>query len=416
MSGVDSMLNKQENNDSGIEDKHTPKLWTRSFITLTLASFLVFLNLQLLLSSFSIYIKGNLDGNDMYVSISTSVFSATAIIARLLTPKWMKRWTRDTTLTIGLLVAAVTTALNALPDSIMPLIINRAVFGLGFGVASTIIPTLVAQIIPPSRMGEGIGYFGLSTSLAMSIGPAAGISLMKEAGFTSLSIIGAAVLICAIPLLYASGVYRMFSKQDKKRQTSIAKTRWDKVFVLPIYFPAILNVLVAITYSGILSFIGVYGEELGLGQVGLFFMFNAASILIVRPLSGKLFDRYGPMLVLIPSAMFMISSMVVLSYTTSMTHLIVSALLYGTGFGAIQPTLQAWMLRRSEKEEYGAVNGLFYNSTDVGVSIGAMLLGLIVTLTSYAEMYRYSAICMVLFIVCVFVYQAVAKKKQRQEI
>lgn len=423
-----------------------PALWTKQFVTLTLASFLLFLNLQMLLSTFSMHIKSNLHGGDMQVSLATSVFAVTAIVARLLTSRWIKRWSKDAVLTAGLIIAAASTALAALPESVAPLLVMRAIYGLGFGIGSTVIPTLVSQIIPPQRMGEGIGYFGLSTSLAMSIGPATGMSIMKEYGFTTLAIIGVGAVICMFPMLLLSGAYKLGGKRkeaaasqqaQRMEQAEIEKqvntgaealrisaveqpsmqaeksskavatepladaARSRSIWRFTILFPALLNMLISITYSGILSFIAVYGEELQLAQVGLFFMFNALTILLVRPIAGKIFDRKGPLVVLLPAAAFVIVSMIVLSYTTNMLTLIVSALLYGAGFGSIQPTLQAWMLRSASKEQYGVVNGIFYNATDLGVSIGAIVLGVIVTFSSYSMMYRLSSLFMVIFLLAI---------------
>ncbi|HIW33852.1 MAG TPA: MFS transporter [Candidatus Paenibacillus intestinavium] len=417
-----------------------PRLWTKQFITLSLASFLLFLNLQMLLASFSMHIKGNLNGGDLHVSLATSTFAITAIIARLLTVRWIKRWSKNIVLTTGLIVAVVSTALSALPESVTPLLLMRAVYGFGFGVGSTIIPTLVTQIIPPKRIGEGIGYFGLSTSLAMSIGPLTGLSIMNAWGFSTLASIGAGAVVCMFPMLFIAGVYKLHSNKansltelaghpDTKQENNttldntnsqqfvhthgrkLRKSGMRKIMIFPIYFPAVLNVLLSVTYSGILSFIAVYGEQLNLSQVGLFFLFNALTILMVRPISGKVFDHKGPIIVLIPAAVFVIASMIILSYTTSMSMLIVSALLYGVGFGSIQPTLQAWMLRSASKEDYGTVNGLFYNSTDVGVSLGAIILGVIVTITSYEMMYRLSSLCMILFAIGVVIY-AMKRKKE----
>lgn len=408
-------MSQQQGVQVGTVRLDKPRLWTKPFITLTLASFLLFLNLQMLLSSFSVHIKNNLDGADLHVSLATSVFALAAIVARLLTGKWMKLVPRETLLTIGLIVAAVSTILTALPNTIAPLLVMRIIYGLGFGVGSTIIPTLVTQIIPPKRIGEGIGYFGLSTSLAMSIGPATGMFVMKEAGFSTLASVGAGVVVCMFPLLLIAGAYKrkenkkeavieIGSKREQEQHSSKQPGEFRRLFVFPIYFPALLNVCISITYSGILSFIAVYGEQLQLAQVGLFFLFNALTILLVRPIAGKLFDRKGPFIVLIPAALLVVASMIILSYTTTMGVLIVSALLYGLGFGSIQPTLQAWMLRSANKEDYGAVNGMFYNSTDLGVSLGAIILGVVATLTSYETMYRASSICMVIFTIAIITY------------
>jgi len=160
-----------------------------------------------------------------------------------------------------------------------------------------------------------------------------------------------------------------------------------------------LNILVAVTYSGILSFIALFGEAMRLEQVGLFFLFNAITIIIVRPLSGRVFDRRGPTAVLVPAGISVAASMLVLSYSDSMLLLIISTLLYGLGFGAIQPTLQARMLKLTPRELHGAANSMFYNSTDVGVAAGALILGAISAATNYAAMYRYSAGCMLLFLI-----------------
>ncbi|MNE35871.1 putative 3-hydroxyphenylpropionic transporter MhpT [compost metagenome] len=157
--------------------------------------------------------------------------------------------------------------------------------------------------------------------------------------------------------------------------------------------------MLSITYSGLLSFIALFGDFVNLEQVGLFFLFNAITVVIIRPISGRLFDRRGHAAVLIPAGALVAASMLVLSYTTTMPMLVVSALLYGLGFGAIQPTLQAWMLRSSAPEQYGTANSLFYNATDLGVAIGAVILGAISSVTNYAVMYRYSAGFMVLFVI-----------------
>lgn len=465
-------------------EQDKPALWTKRFVTLTLSSFLLFLNLQMLLSTFSMHIKSNLHGGDIQVSLSTSVFAATAIVARLMTGRWVKQLSRTAVLTIGLIIAALATALAALPDSIIPLLLLRALYGLGFGIGSTIIPTLVSNIIPTKRMGEGIGYFGLSTSLAMSVGPAIGLSIMKQQGFSTLALVGAGAILFIFPMLLLSGSYVWRKKgqseaedgangkhsseqlvreaysrgnavtganangsNDKAsivwaaqqaeamttesevgassvKQSSFANSTSTvkvsavsassaaplSIWRFPIWFPALLNVLISVTYSGILSFIAVYGEVRQLAQVGLFFMFNAVAILIVRPFAGKIFDRRGPLVVLVPAACFVIGSIWVLSYADHMSLLIVSALLYGVGFGSIQPTLQAWMLRAASKEEYGAVNGIFYNSTDVGVSLGAMVLGVIATLTSYSVMYRLSSLFMLVFVLAMLMYIRKAKQ------
>ncbi|MEK4449742.1 MFS transporter [Paenibacillus sp. FSL L8-0506] len=386
------------------------KLWTKSFIALTISALFLFMNLQMLLSSFPSYVKSEFQAGDIMVSLVTSVFALTAIASRFMTAFLMRKVSRNVLLYIGLAIAAAITGLYVVADSIGSLLLMRVGYGIGFGIASTIIPTIVSQIIPSKRMGEGIGYFGLSTSLAMSIGPMIGLNVMKQSGFGTLAMIGMVTLLLAFPVLLFS---RSLPAQPKKQPTP-TQSESPKPLKVPfntkLVLPAILNVMLAITYGGLLSFIALFGESVHLEQVGLFFLFNAVTIIIIRPISGRLFDKRGPASVLIPAAVCVVASLTVLSYTTSMPMLIVSALLYGLGFGAIQPTLQAWMLRTSTPAQYGMANSMFYNSTDLGVASGAIILGAISAATDYGIMYRYSAGFMVLFLI---VYVGIQINKAR---
>lgn len=374
------------------------KLWTKSFIALTIIALFLFMNLQMLLSSFPSYVKDEFQVGDIMVSLVTSVFALTAIASRFMTAFLMRKVSRNVLLYIGLAIAAAITSLYVVADSIGSLLLMRVGYGIGFGIASTIIPTIVSQIIPSKRMGEGIGYFGLSSSLAMSIGPMIGLNVMKQSGFGTLAMIGTFTLLLAFPvLLFSRSLPAVPKKQPIER--SIESSKPLKVpFNTKLVLPAILNVLLAITYGGLLSFIALFGESVHLEQVGLFFLFNAITVIIIRPISGRLFDKRGPAAVLIPAASCVVASLTVLSYTTSMPMLIVSALLYGLGIGAIQPTIQAWMLRTSTPAQYGMANSMFYNSTDLGVASGAIILGAISAASDYGMMYRYSAGFMVLFL------------------
>ncbi|MEF2965968.1 MFS transporter [Paenibacillus sp. M1] len=372
-------------------------LWTKSFVSLTICALLLFLNLHMLLSSFSAYVKNEFQASDLQVSLVTSVFAVAAILTRFLTAALLKKVSRNVLLFIGLIIATIMTGLNSFADSIGILLIVRAGYGVGFGIASTILPTLVSQIIPLKRMGEGIGYFGLSSSLAMSIGPMIGLNVMELSGFVTLTMIGAITVLLIVPILLLTRSVPSVPAVKEEEKTAQPKERAK--FNRQLLFPALLNTVLSITYSGLLSFIALFGEFVHLEQVGLFFLFNAVTIIIIRPVSGRIFDRRGHAAVLIPAAVLVVASMTALSYTTSLPLLILSALLYGLGFGAIQPTIQAWMIRTSTPEQYGAANSMFYNSTDFGVAIGAILLGAIASATDYAVMYRYSAGFMVLFIV-----------------
>ncbi|RUT48180.1 MFS transporter [Paenibacillus anaericanus] len=395
--------------------EHQEKLWTKSFIILTASYLLLFLSLQMLLSPFPTYAKEQFHPGDFTLSLVTSLFALAAILTRFATAFLLRTIRRNTILFWGIFILAAATFAYPYAGSMNQLLGLRVVFGIGFGMASTVLPTLVSQIIPHKRIGEGIGYFGLSTSIAMSIGPLIGLSVIKDYGFTALSLLGTLAAALIVPLLLMT---RSIPPQPAKsaipvKSSASTTTNSKKTSMSRMWMPALLNMLMSITYGGILGFLALFGEEKHLGQIGLFFLFIAFTVLIVRPISGRIFDRYGPFFVLVPGSIIVVASLLILSYANTLPLVIVSALLYGLGFGAIQPTTQAWMLREASPEQHSTANSLYYNSIDLGVALGSMLLGIVASASNYSIMYRYSAGVMVVFLVVYLVSHILSSKTKK---
>lgn len=391
------------------QDHQREKLWTKSFIMLTLSYLLLFLCLQMLLAPFPTYAKERFNPNDFTVSLVTSLFALSAIVTRFIMIPVMRKVHRNAILITGVIIAGVATALYSFANTMFLLLLLRVAFGVGFGMASTVMPTLVSQIIPKNRIGEGIGYFGLSTSLAMSIGPMIGLSVLAGFGFPRLTLLGTVAVGLIIPmLLFTRSIPSQPVATTAASDAHAAKLPFPKRILLP----AGLNMLISVTYGGLLGFLALFGAEIHLAQIGLFFLFNAFTVLVIRPISGRIFDSRGPAAVLIPASLVVFASLLLLSFTHSLPLLIVSALLYGLGFGAIQPTTQAWMLRETSPKQHGMVNSLYYNSIDFGVAIGSMLLGVLASATSYSQMYRYSSFVMIIFLLVFIAFSAALKQKR----
>jgi MFS family permease len=54
-----------------------------------------------------------------------------------------------------------------------------------------------------------------------------------------------------------------------------------------------------LTYGGLMSFITLYAKEYNVGQAGIFFTVFAVGIAVTRLVSGRIFDRKGPSLLML---------------------------------------------------------------------------------------------------------------------
>lgn len=187
---------------------------------------------------------------------------------------------------------------------------------------------------------------------------------------------------------------KTFTDIKLKKKFSLADS-FEKKAVLP----SLLCFFLVITLCGIMSYIMLYGVELEITSIWIYFIGFILIILVTRPFVGKIFDNRGHAVIIIPGSISIIIGIILLSYANSIATLIMASLFYGLGYGAVQPSLQAWAVNRSPDNRKGAANGTFLSSMDLAYTVGSILLGSIAGYKGYAVMYRFSSIFVVLFLV-----------------
>jgi predicted MFS family arabinose efflux permease len=98
-----------------------------------------------------------------------------------------------------------------------------------------------------------------------------------------------------------------------------------------------------------------------------------------------------------------ISALIVLSFSTELFGVLISSVLYGIGFGSVQPALQAATIGLVSPERTGVANASFSTATDLGIGLGAIILGWVSQYTSYQVLFIVSA-ASVLFSLLMFTF------------
>ncbi|MNQ77851.1 Bacillibactin exporter [compost metagenome] len=336
-----------------------------------------------------------LGGDNVQVGLVIGIFTISSLLTRPFAGRALDSLGRKHVLIVGLAICAFTIAGYSYIAAVTLILAARFVHGIGWGLSTTSLGTVIADIIPSERRGEGMGYYGLSNTFAMAVGPLTGLWIMQTFGFNYVLLISTILAILSL----LSSVFISYPKPILSTKPAHKLRFSDRLWERSALLPSILLLLTAICYGGIVTFITLFGVEAGIANVGLFFLCNASMVLLVRPVTGILFDRKGPAWVLLPGAFFTMAGLWLLSYAHSNLSLAIAALCYGIGFGSIQPALQAWTIARSSPERRGAANGTFFSANDLGIGLGAMALGAIANwYGSYAIMYRYSTTLIIVFL------------------
>lgn len=386
------------------------KLWTGDYIFLIMSQTLIAFGFQMINPVLPLSLR-EFGSSEALIGFIMGAFTISAFIIRPFSSFGIKRVGKKNYLLLGIFICLLGALGYILTTSPLYVFYTRIIFGTGFGIATTLTATLVADIVPDSRRGEGIGFFGLSHTIAQAIGPLLALSIVASHAFVTVYIIAAASLLlalCWLKFLFNPQLVEVAPPAADHPPTSMSR------FVEPnALLPGVLIMLVGICTGGILSFITLYGQELHVGNVGYFFLVNTVTIFLSRIVSGKIFDRSGHFWVLFPSAIILFFGFLLLSVASSMLTFLTAAAMYGMGMGSLQPSLQAWTMNRVTPGQRSVASATFFNSFDLGIGGGSFILGIIAQKTSYAYMYRCASCSMIVFLVIYLVY-VLREKNKRQ--
>lgn len=392
----------------GVTMKRSAKLWSLSFILLTVANALLFLVFEMMFPTLPLFIT-TLGGSAAQVGLVTGVFMVSAIAIRPFSGFLATKIDKKYLLIIGVVISALSTGAYYLAPNMEVLMVTRLIHGIGFGLATTYFVTIVAEIIPVERRGEGIGYFGVGETVAISIGPMVGIMLLDVYGYQRLFLGGMAFLLLA--------TLSIFLVKRKAEDVLPTQRIRFKLFEKQVLLPTLLALFVGVAAGGVMSYMSLYALEKNFEHVGLFFFIVAAAGFIVRFISGRLFDKYGPSIILIPAGISALVGLYVLYLAEANMSFFIAAVLYGLGFGAIFPTIQTWCLNLVKEHEHEGAMSSFFNMFDLGIGGGAVLLGLIATNYSYQTLYLVTIVFYVIFLLLYIVselYKIMVRKRMNK--
>ncbi len=256
----------------------------------------------------------------------------------------------------------------------------RIVHGFAFGMVTVSGNTIVIDILPSSRRGEGIGYYGLANNIAMSFGPM--IGLFMHGAFSYETIFSCSLLSGSLGFLMAFLVKTPYKQPVKREPISL-----DRFFLVKGTWAGLSLLLLSIPYGMTTTYVAMYAEEIGISvNAGLYFTFMAIGLAISRLFSGRQVDK-GRITLVISLGMYLacISFFVLASLQTLMlwnpvftSYLYIGiALSQGVAFGTMFPAFNTLFVNLAPNSQRGTATSTYLTSWDVGIGIGLMIGGTI---------------------------------------
>ncbi|MCW2130915.1 MFS transporter [Arthrobacter sp. VKM Ac-2550] len=391
--------------------RQSGQLWTKDFVLAIAVNLFISMVFYLLMTSMALYAVERFRASDTLAGLASSSFIIGSVMARIFAG-WLLDVVGRRRLLLAALLVFVAASLLYIPAGSLPLLLAlRIIHGMAFGAGSTAVAASVQALIPPARRSEGTGYFGLSTTLSIALGPFLAVLLSASGSYTGLFLFCAACSVAAFLIALTIRLPELPQRSGRKRGTG--RRRISLAAVLePDALPVSTVILACgVAYSGFLAFLTSYALEQGIASAAsMFFLVYAVAVLVSRLFVGRIHDRRGDNAVIYPALAVFAAGLGLLALEPAVWSIAAAGALSGLGFGTLTPSVQAIAVTEAPEMRLGTATSTFYLMLDLGVGVGPVVLGALLPLTGYQGMF--GALC-VLVLAAVVLYYVVHGSKHR---
>ncbi len=383
------------------------RLVTPSYCFILAANFLLYFGFYILMPVLPFYLTEVFGLGKGSIGTILACYTVAALLVRPFSGYLLDAFARKPLYLLAFTVFTSVFGLYLLAGSVLLFVALRIVHGLSFGMVTVAGNTIVIDIMPSSRRGEGIGYYGLANNIAMSLGPMTGLFLHDYYSFT---VIFLSALGCCLAGLVMASLVKTPVKPRIERDSPISLDRFILLKGIPV---GIDLLLISIPYGITTTYVAMYAKSIGVvSGTGLFFTFMALGMAVSRMFSGRQVDHGKITQVIMAGIVIVIFCYIGLfvceplfAVSEALVKIILygSALALGVGSGMMFPAFNTMFVNLGRNDQRGTATSTYLTSWDVGIGIGLVTGGVIGEAYSFSYAYLIGAVlCIVSLIIFKF--------------
>ena len=346
---------------------------TPQFLLVTASGGLYFTALGTGITVIPVFAKHNFGTGDAGVGVAVGAFAVGAVILRPFAGRIGDRIGRRPLIIGGAAIVAVSILMYLLATS-LPLLIGFRLFG-GIGEAAFFVgaATMITDLAPVERRGEAISYWSVAVYTGLAFGPIIGEAVHTAWGYDAVWLVGAAL----------AGVSMVLGLLTRETRPDVEPAVGVPLLHRAAIAPGTMMFLGLIPLAGYTAFLKLYGATVGLHDVGGFFLLYGGLVLGVRVFGARLPDRLGPLrggtIALGGAAV----AMIVIAAWPTVPGLIVGTIVFSFGMSMMYTNLMTLALVGVDEAQRAAVVGTFSTFFDLSQGLGALIVGVVASATSY---------------------------------
>ncbi|MFI3259536.1 MAG: MFS transporter [Rikenellaceae bacterium] len=378
------------------------RLFNRNYVLLSVASLLMFAGFYLVMPIIARYVVDEFHADSSVAGIVAASYIITALLTRPFSGYLVDRFDRRRFYLVAFALFAFLFTGYIISTSIVGLIITRVLLGATFALVTTAASTLAIDVIPSSRRGEGIGYYGAIIVLAMAVGPMVGLYFIEWFTYKELFILAASSCWVGV------GIGSMVRTAPREKVVHKEPMSVDRFFLREGASVASVISLMYFFYGSLMVYVSLYVGERGIeGNSGNFFLLFACGILGSRVMAGGALRRgLNDLIVKLGALLIITSGALFASSLLDDTLFTITSVTLGLGFGLVAPSIQSMMIDLVPARRRGTANSTYFIALDLGSGVGMLVGGTIAHWWSYQALY---VVAVALSVVALLFYLLYAK-------
>ncbi|HSJ60875.1 MAG TPA: MFS transporter [Jiangellaceae bacterium] len=344
------------------------RLFTPAFVGLAVADLAYFTAAGLAILVLPLYVTGPVGSTTAGAGLAFGAFAVSALVLRPVAGRLTDTLGRRPLMMGGAVLAAACLLATAYTDSLAVIVGLRLLSGVAeaaFFVASY---AALADLAPPSRMGEALSYNSLGLYLGIAFGPVLGDLLVRTWGYAA-AWQGAAVLA-----LLAAAVVLGIGETRKPRTAGDGPTRFVHWPAIP---PALGFLASIVAMGGFLAFVALHADDVGMARTGLPLTLYGLVVVICRFVFARVPDRLPPLKLGAASLVAMASGLILIAMWPAPSGVITGAILLALGVTFSTPAFFTAVFATARPSERGAASGTASACIDIGLGGGPIMLGVV---------------------------------------
>jgi DHA1 family multidrug resistance protein-like MFS transporter len=249
-------------------------------------------------------------------------------------------------------------------------------FGAGLAAFAPGMLSLVADVMPPHRLGQAYGWYTTAIYIAMTLGPASGGYLAKVLGLREVFIVSGGLLVAVTMLavlVLPQGPPRRKSELHAILAGSVTLLRNRNLIAC-----LAATAGSCIGFGVFLTFLPLYASQHGYdpAQVGMVFGAQALTNVVGRIPIGSLADRFDRRWLVAAGLICLALALAALGQATQLAQMVACAIVMGVGMALTFTAIGALIAELIPALQRGLAMGMYNSCIYLAMMSGSTIMGI----------------------------------------